>query len=296
MAIPCPHFISSAKAAMEAGLLIPSSPSSSVSVILTQDDLKKIAAYKAVEYVESGMVLGLGTGSTAKHAVDRIGELLRQGKLTNIIGIPTSTKTHEQAVSLGIPLSDLDSHPVVDLAIDGADEVDPYLNLVKGRGGSLLREKMVEGASGKLQNLFEESGCVAKLRTFGENQEPYVTDNGNYIIDLYFEKSIGDLKVASDAILNIAGVVEHGMFLDMATTVIVAVFLKHILILTRFPWSVVDAIINMHDPMQTGIVMLKTDAGTLPVVWCRMPFNAKGKKSKGQMKFSSKLVSTKGVM
>ncbi|WJX15000.1 Ribose-5-phosphate isomerase B (Phosphoriboisomerase B) (LACB) (RPIB) [Trifolium repens] len=258
MAIPCPHFISSAKAAMEAGLLIPSSPSSSVSVILTQDDLKKIAAYKAVEYVESGMVLGLGTGSTAKHAVDRIGELLRQGKLTNIIGIPTSTKTHEQAVSLGIPLSDLDSHPVVDLAIDGADEVDPYLNLVKGRGGSLLREKMVEGAckkfvcivdesklvnylggsglampvevirfcwkftAGKLQNLFDESGCVAKLRTFGENQEPYVTDNGNYIVDLYFEKSIGDLKVASDAILNIAGVVEHGMFLDMATTVIVA--------------------------------------------------------------------------
>ncbi|XLT77225.1 hypothetical protein HN873_033499 [Arachis hypogaea] len=79
------------------------------------------------------MVLGLRTGSTAKHAVDRNGELLHQGKLKDIVGIPTSKKMHEQAFSLGIPLSDLDSHPVVDLAIDGADEVDPYLNLVKGR-------------------------------------------------------------------------------------------------------------------------------------------------------------------
>ncbi|KAH9615716.1 hypothetical protein KSS87_005924, partial [Heliosperma pusillum] len=108
--------------------------------ILTQDELKKIAAYKAVEFVESGMVIGLGTGSTAKHAVARIGELLRLGKLKNIIGIPTSKMTHELAVSCGIPLSDLSTYPVVDLAIDGADEVDPYMNLVKGRGGSLLRE------------------------------------------------------------------------------------------------------------------------------------------------------------
>ena len=80
------------------------------------------------------MVLGLGTRLTAKHAVDRIGELLRQGKLKNIVGIPTSKMTHEQVVSLGIPLSDLDSYSIVDLAIDGADEVDPYLNLVKGWG------------------------------------------------------------------------------------------------------------------------------------------------------------------
>lgn len=242
---------------MENGL-IASSPPPLSPVILSQDELKKIAAYKAVEYVESGMVLGLGTGSTAKHAVDRIGELLQQGKLKNIVGIPTSTKTHEQAVSLGIPLSDLDSHPVIDLAIDGADEVDPYLNLVKGRGGSLLREKMVEGACKKfvcivdesklvkylggsglampveivpfcwkftaqrLQKLFDFAGCVAKLRTFIENGEPFVTDNKNYIVDLYFKKDIGDLKAASDAILRFAGVVEHGMFLDMATTVIVA--------------------------------------------------------------------------
>lgn len=257
MAIPYPHFLPSDKDTTAAALMS-TSHSIRPPVILTQDELKKIAAYKAVEFVESGMVLGLGTGSTAKHAVDRIAELLNQGKLTNIIGIPTSKKTHEQALSLKIPLSDLDTHPVLDLAIDGADEVDPFLNLVKGRGGSLLREKMVEGACKKfvvivdesklvehiggsgmampveiipfcwkftahrLQMLFEEAGCMAKLRTFVENGEPFVTDNGNYIVDLYFKKDIGDLKVASDAILRLAGVVEHGMFLDMATTLIVA--------------------------------------------------------------------------
>ncbi|KAI4385903.1 hypothetical protein MLD38_003891 [Melastoma candidum] len=229
--------------------------------ILSQDDLKKIAAFKAVDFVESGMVVGLGTGSTARHAVDRIGQLLRQGKLRDIVGIPTSRVTHEQALSLGIPLSDLDSHPVVDLAIDGADEVDPSLNLVKGRGGSLLREKMVEGACKKfvvivdesklvdyvggsrlampvevikfcwkytaerLRSLFDYAGCRAKLRMsrdVGKEEEPFVTDNGNYVVDLYFERDIGDLWVASDAILRLAGVVEHGMFLGMASTVIVA--------------------------------------------------------------------------
>ncbi|GJR06283.1 probable ribose-5-phosphate isomerase 2 [Tanacetum coccineum] len=233
--------------------------SSPPQLILTQDELKKIAAYKAVEYVESNMILGLGTGSTAKHAIDRIGELLRQGKLSNIIGIPTSTITHEQALSLNIPLSDLDTHPVLDLAIDGADEVDPNMNLVKGRGGSLLREKMIEGCckkfvvivdesklvdyvggsglalpvevvpfcwkftASKLQTLFKDAGCVAKLRVIsGSVDHPYVTDNGNYIVDLYFKKDIGDLKAAGDAMLRFAGVVEHGMFIDMATTLIIA--------------------------------------------------------------------------
>ncbi|KAJ4909535.1 putative ribose-5-phosphate isomerase 1 [Raphanus sativus] len=227
---------------------------------LTQDDLKKLAAYKAVEYVKSGMVVGLGTGSTAKHAVSRISELLREGKLRDVIGIPTSTTTHAQAVSLGIPLSDLDSHPVVDLSIDGADEVDPSLNLVKGRGGSLLREKMVEGASkkfvvivdesklvkhlggsglavpvevvpfccdftrGKLEELFKEAGCTAKLRVTsgGETAPPAVTDNGNYVVDLYLERDMGDLEAASEKILRLPGVVEHGMFLGIATTLIVA--------------------------------------------------------------------------
>lgn len=233
---------------------------------LTQDELKKIAAFKAVEFVKSGMIVGLGTGSTASHAVARIGELLKQGKLSNIVGIPTSKKTEDQAIQVGIPLSDLDHHANVDLAIDGADEVDPYLNLVKGRGGSLLREKMIEAACKKfivivdesklveyiggshgampvevvpfcwkytadrLHALFERSGCIAKLRRLNSGK-PYVTDNSNYIVDLYFEEEIGDLNEASDVILRLPGVVEHGMFLDMATTVIVAgthgVSIKH---------------------------------------------------------------------
>lgn len=234
--------------------------SSPPQLILTQDELKKIAAYKAVEYVESNMILGLGTGSTAKHAIDRIGELLRSTRKTIKHHRNTNiTITHEQALSLNIPLSDIDTHPVLDLAIDGADEVDPNMNLVKGRGGSLLREKMIEGCckkfvvivdesklvdyvggsglalpvevvpfcwkftASKLQTLFKDAGCVAKLRIIsGSVDHPYVTDNGNYIIDLYFKKDIGDLKAAGDAMLRFAGVVEHGMFIDMATTLIVA--------------------------------------------------------------------------
>lgn len=250
-----------ARAAVEPPKLIGSSAAPPCpTVTLTQDDLKKIAAYKAVEHVQSGMVVGLGTGSTAKHAVDRIAQLLRQGKLKNIVGIPTSTKTHEQAVSLGIPLSDLDSHSVVDLAIDGADEVDPELNLVKGRGGSLLREKMVESGAKKfivivdesklvkyvggsrlampvevvqfcwshslkrLEDLFAYAGCVAQLRkaSDGGGKAAFVTDNGNYIVDLYFEKEIGGLNEASDAILRLPGIVDHGMFIGLATSVIVA--------------------------------------------------------------------------
>ncbi|KAJ4901348.1 putative ribose-5-phosphate isomerase 2 [Raphanus sativus] len=249
-----PLFITSDKSPID----ITSTPPPSSMMILTQDELKRIAAYKAVDFVKSGMVLGLGTGSTAKHAVDRIGELLRRGELENIVGIPTSKKTQEQALSLGIPLSDLDSHPVIDLSIDGADEVDPRLNLVKGRGGSLLREKMIEGASKKFVVIVDESkmvkhiggsklalpvevvpfcweftaerlrgvmegygGCEAKLR-FGENGRAFVTDNGNYIVDMYLEKDMGDLRVVSDEILRLPGVVEHGMFLDMASTVIIA--------------------------------------------------------------------------
>jgi len=223
---------------------------------LTQDQLKQIAAEKAVEYVESGMVLGLGTGSTAAFAVAKIGELLKEGKLKDIIGIPTSTRTAEQAASLGIPLTTLDDHPKIDLAIDGSDEVDPDLNLVKGRGGALLREKMVEMASAKnifivdetklveglggsrlampvevvqfcwkynltrLQELPEVAGCRAELRMDGD--KPYVTDNSNYIIDLYFDTPMKDAYAAGAAISKLEGVVDHGLFLDMASVVIVA--------------------------------------------------------------------------
>nr|GEU74641.1 probable ribose-5-phosphate isomerase 3, chloroplastic [Tanacetum cinerariifolium] len=114
---------------------------------LTQDDLKKLATDKAVAYVSSSMVLGLGIGSTSAFVVDKIGQLLASGQLTNIIEVPTSKRTQEQAASLCIPLSILHDHPKLDLAIDGADEVDPDLKLVKGKGGALLREKMMEATS-----------------------------------------------------------------------------------------------------------------------------------------------------
>ncbi|EFN57894.1 hypothetical protein CHLNCDRAFT_34303 [Chlorella variabilis] len=223
---------------------------------LDQDELKKQAAWKAVEYVKSGMVVGLGTGSTAAFAVDRIGSLLKSGELTDIVGVPTSVRTYEQAKSLGIPLATLDEQPKLDVAIDGADEVDPQLDVVKGRGGALLREKMVEMASAKfvcivddsklveglggsklampveivqfchkytlarLQALPEVAGCVAKLRMEGD--APYVTDNSNYIVDLYFETPIPDSQAASAAILALEGVVDHGLFLDMVDVCIIA--------------------------------------------------------------------------
>lgn len=110
---------------------------------LTQDELKKQVGYKAVDdYVKSGMVVGLGTGSTAYFAVERVGNLMKSGDLKDIVCIPTSERTKEQAESLGIPLVTLDTHSKLDVAIDGADEVDPDLNLVKGGGGALLREKV----------------------------------------------------------------------------------------------------------------------------------------------------------
>ncbi|CAM6102065.1 unnamed protein product [Calypogeia fissa] len=231
-------------------------PIAQVAKALTQDELKKIAADKAVEYVKSGMVLGLGTGSTAAFAVAKIGELLKDGTLKDIVGVPTSKRTAEQAASLGIPLSVLDDHPKIDLAIDGADEVDPDLNLVKGRGGALLREKMVEAASAKfvvivdetklvdglggsglampvevvqfcwkynaerLKTLPEVAGCEVQLRMDGD--KPYVTDNSNYIIDLYFKTPIKDANAAAKAISSLEGVVDHGLFLNMATAVIIA--------------------------------------------------------------------------
>ena len=117
---------------------------------LSQDELKKMVGYKSVDdYVKSGMVVGLGTGSTAYFAVERVGELLKSGELKDIVCIPTSVRTKEQAESLDIPLVTLDTHSKLDVAIDGADEVDPDLNLVKGGGGALLREKMVEVCADK---------------------------------------------------------------------------------------------------------------------------------------------------
>merc|ERR1719491_2098202 len=136
----------------------PLQTTTTLNMALSQDELKKMVGYKAVDdYVKSGMVVGLGTGSTAYFAVERLGELLKSGELKDILAIPTSVRTKEQAESLGIPLVTLDTHSKLDVAIDGADEVDPGLNLVKGGGGALLREKMVEVCPDKFIVIVDES-------------------------------------------------------------------------------------------------------------------------------------------
>ena len=231
---------------------------------LTQDELKKMVGYKAVDdYVTSGMKVGLGTGSTAAFAVERLGELLKSGELKDIIAVPTSVRTKEQAEELGIPLVTLDEESVLDVAIDGADDVDDDLNLVKGGGGALLREKMVEVRAKKFIVIVDESkirsglgpgfpvpveitpfccghtlrriaalpslaGCkpVLRLGSSSNNKvdgdEPAVTDNGNYIVDLHFDAPIKDAVKAASDLKNMVGVVDHGLFIGMTTAVIIA--------------------------------------------------------------------------
>jgi len=237
---------------------------SSLNMGMSQDELKKQVGYKAVDdYVKSGMVVGLGTGSTAYFAVERVGEKLKSGELKDIVCIPTSIRTKEQAESLDIPLVTLDTHSNLDVSIDGADEVDPDLNLVKGGGGALLREKMVEIMSEKFIVIVDESkltdglgpgfpvpveitpfchehtmrqvaglpsceGCNPVLRmgssssNVSDGDEIAVTDNGNYIVDLHFETPIKDARKMAEDIKNICGVVDHGLFCDMSTAVIIA--------------------------------------------------------------------------
>jgi ribose 5-phosphate isomerase A len=213
--------------------------------------LKKQAAEIAVEQVKDGMILGLGTGSSAKYAIIKIGQLWQAGALTNIVGIPTSKSTEVLAQEYDIPLSTLDEHLVIDLAIDGADEIDPHLNLIKGLGGALVREKMIESATKHLiivadgskvvsklgtrsplpveivqfcwrnqARWLESLGCVPALR--GSEANPYVTDNGNYILDCAFPHGIDD-PARLDVLLNQRpGVLGHGLFLNMAHEAIVA--------------------------------------------------------------------------
>jgi ribose 5-phosphate isomerase A len=242
-----------------------SSARSATASMLSQDELKKQVGYKAVDdYVKSGMVVGLGTGSTAYYAVERVGAKLKSGELTNILAIPTSVRTKEQAESLGIPLVTLDTHSKLDVAIDGADEVDPEMNLTKGGGGALFREKIVEVCATKFIVIVDESKIVkglgpgfpipveivpfchehtmrsiADLSTCQGKCKPVlrmgscannkvdgdtiaVTDNGNYIVDLHFTEFIKDPVTMGKELKNVVGVVEHGLFCNMASAVIIA--------------------------------------------------------------------------
>ncbi|HXV86556.1 MAG TPA: ribose 5-phosphate isomerase A [Gemmatimonadales bacterium] len=214
-------------------------------------DLKRAAALRAVELVESGMVVGLGTGSTARHAVEEIGRRMAAGQLRDIRGVPTSHATRDLAAASGVPLTSLDRHPTVDLTIDGADEVDPRGDLIKGRGGALLWEKIVATASRRLVIVVDPSKMVQRLgqsralpvevvafgwrvhetavRELGaeprlrvdERGEPYRTDEGHYILDCEFPGGIRDANAVSQALRKRPGIIETGLFLGFKPHVIV---------------------------------------------------------------------------
>jgi ribose 5-phosphate isomerase A len=212
-----------------------------------RDQEKQVAARAAVQLVESGNIVGLGSGSTAAFAVRFLAERVREG--LKIVGIPTSVQTQHLAEQLGIPLITLKEDPVIDIDIDGADEIDPQLNLIKGGGGAFLREKIIASVSkrfvvigdsakqvkclGKFplpvevipfaQSLIEPQiealGAVVKLRQYAYGN-PYVTDEGHHILDCTFGE-IPDPPALAQKLRNIPGVVEHGLFIGMAEMALV---------------------------------------------------------------------------
>ncbi|MFZ0684154.1 MAG: ribose-5-phosphate isomerase RpiA [Terriglobales bacterium] len=208
---------------------------------------KEAAGRAAAQLVRDNDVVGLGTGSTAYFAVVALGERVKAG--LKIAGIPTSVQTADLARSVGIPLTTLDEHPEIDVTIDGADELDPQLRLIKGGGGALLREKVVASAS-KRMIVVADSGKVVpvlgkfplpvevisfartvvekrivtlgaspKLRTKPDGS-PYLTDNGNPILDCSF-RQIADASALALALSNIPGIVEHGLFIGLASMALI---------------------------------------------------------------------------
>jgi ribose 5-phosphate isomerase A len=215
---------------------------------LEREKLKKLAGEKAVEHIKDGMIVGLGTGSTVKYSLEKIGSLIKEG--LNIKGIPTSINTKRFAKEENIPLTTLEENPDLDITIDGADEVDSFLNLIKGGGGALTREKIIAYNSKKViivvddskivkalgidiplpvevikygwtstKKRLEEFDCVVELRKIMED-EPYITDNGNYILDCEFER-IEEPEQLEIEINSIPGVVENGLFIGLVDEVIV---------------------------------------------------------------------------
>jgi ribose 5-phosphate isomerase A len=216
------------------------------------DDLKRAAAVRAVDdEVRSGMVVGLGTGSTAIHATRRIGELVANGALSDISGVPTAIETEAEARRVGIPILTDDVPWEIDVTIDGADEVDPSLDLIKGGGGALLREKLVSQASAREVIVVDGSKCSERLGTRcalpvevvdfglattrraiealgativvrgGPAGGTFRTDQGNVILDCTFGP-IADAEALAAELATHAGVVEHGLFLGLADALVVA--------------------------------------------------------------------------
>ena len=215
------------------------------------EEFKKLAAEKAVEEIKSGMVVGLGSGSTFYYALKKIGELVKSGELKNIVGIPSSKHTEKLAHEFGIPITTFSEKQEIDVTIDGADEVDTYLNLIKGGGAAHLREKVIAQASKRLIIVVDESKLSDKLGTSWavpveviqfaypveekflqsingkpglrvyENGKPLITDEGNFILDANFGIIQNPFELA-EKLENRAGIVEHGMFLHLTSKVIVA--------------------------------------------------------------------------
>lgn len=213
----------------------------------TQDELKKIAGYKAAELVEDGMTVGLGTGSTVRYLLDALGERIKKDGV-HFTGVPTSKRTADYGRNLGMEIKSLDDVDQIDITIDGADEVDPNLNGIKGGGGAQTWEKLVAINSKQCAWIVDESKVVDQLGKFplpvevlayGHHQlvkrladmgyEPTVrqkdgdvfhTDEGNIIVDLHLDKIAAPYDLANE-LSNMTGVVEHGLFLDMTQTVVV---------------------------------------------------------------------------
>ena len=218
------------------------------------DQQKRAAAEKALEFVEAGMKLGLGSGSTADHFIDLLAERVRAG--LDVVGVPTSEATAHRAREGGIRLTSLDEHPYLDLTVDGADEIDPELRLIKGGGGALLHEKIVATSSERMVVVADRSKKVTALGRFPLPVEvtpfgvtatqsmiiglasdagcegdvvlrkdasgaPYKTDGGNLIYDCHFTR-IPEPEVLCEALQMIPGVVEHGLFIGLADVAIIA--------------------------------------------------------------------------
>ncbi len=212
---------------------------------------KAVAGARAANAVTPGMRLGLGTGSTVAFFLRALGRRVQDGELPGVVGVPTSLRTRQEAGELGIPLSTLQEVGSLDLTVDGADEVDPDLDLIKGLGGALLREKMVAQVTQhliiiadqrKLVNrlgtrsplplevvpfawethlpFLSELGAQAVIRS-GPDGERFLTDNGNVILDCHFSNGIEDAHALQDTLAKRAGVVESGLFLGMAAEVLV---------------------------------------------------------------------------
>lgn len=221
---------------------------------MNAEDQKRAAAARALEFVSAGMKLGLGTGSTARHFVDLLGERVRAG--FDVVGVPTSEATRAQAENVGIRLTTLDETPELDLTVDGADEVGPDLSLIKGGGGALLREKIVAAASRNMIVIADDSKWVSALGRFplpvevlpfgfgatrraverllardnpqgqavlrtAKNGHAFVTDGGHWIVDASFGRIADPARLAHD-LAEIPGVMEHGLFVGLAQVVILA--------------------------------------------------------------------------